>query len=715
MLMNDFLAGFRASLRHAARRRTRRARTVPALVQTLETRAVLSVTSVFTAATGALVITSDSSDPLAVAADGSGNVTLNGTALTASVDGLPGSVAAASVQSLTVNGGPGNNNISLAGVTSTDFTALTSVSASGGAGRDSITGSAFDDSLDGGDSHDTIRAGSGEDTCNGGAGIDSIDAGDGDDSVFGGAGSDDLTGGAGTDNLNGGTSNDTISGGDGDDILQGSTGNDDIDAGLGADAVKGGDGDDSIDGSGGRDRISGGNGNDNLTGGASNDRLSGDDGDDMLLGGRGNDQQLGGTGTDWMDGGAGLDSLSGGAEDDVLNGGGDDDSLDGGEGSDAVNGDDGNDDLRGSAGDDSLDGGLGDDAVVEAGNLDFTLSDTDLIGAGHDSLSDVESATITGGAAANVIDASQFSGSTTLSGGTGDDTMLGGSGDDSLSGDDGNDDLQSGSGDDDLSGGAGDDSLDAGEGTDSLSGGTADDILRGGGGDDDLDGDDGDDLLDGEDGNDTEDDGLSVDLNSVYDAPLLSGGDEIGAVSFEQSVEGDAEVELEVEIEDVADGTYDVEVSGTVVGQITVTGGSGTLKMSSNPDDIDEVAFPGNFPLIADGVAVRILSGATEAAAGTFTGTLNSELEASFTPVAAGTGSGIVKYEARGLEQQLEIRVYNLPAGMYAVVADTVTVGTITVDSDGRGRLEIETFPVELTSLSTGSIVTVGSELSATL
>jgi Ca2+-binding RTX toxin-like protein len=75
------------------------------------------------------------------------------------------------------------------------------------------------------------------------------------------------------------------------------------------------------------------------------------------------------------------------------------------------------------------------------------------------SLSGIVAAQVTGGASANVLDASAFNGPVTLQGGAGNDVLIGGPMADSLSGGDGNDSLTGGGGADVLDGGAGFDTL----------------------------------------------------------------------------------------------------------------------------------------------------------------------------------------------------------------------------------------------------------------
>jgi len=80
----------------------------------------------------------------------------------------------------------------------------------------------------------------------------------------------------------------------------------------------------------------------------------------------------------------------------------------------------------------------------------------------------IEQATLTGGASANLIDASNFTGNVTLFGMGGNDTLSGGAGNDVLLGGDGNDSLTGLGGSDQLSGALGDDAIFGGTGKDVL-------------------------------------------------------------------------------------------------------------------------------------------------------------------------------------------------------------------------------------------------------
>ena len=96
---------------------------------------------------------------------------------------------------------------------------------------------------------------------------------------------------------------------------------------------------------------------------------------------------------------------------------------------------------------DALHGGPGTNTVVGTGDMNFTLSDTTLVGNGIDTFDGVQRATLTGGAGANTLNASAFTlGPVVLNGGSGADTLFGGPGGDTLIGGPGVDTFDAGAG-----------------------------------------------------------------------------------------------------------------------------------------------------------------------------------------------------------------------------------------------------------------------------
>jgi hypothetical protein len=302
---------------------------------------------------------------------------------------------------LRLNAGDGNDQFTVG----TGLTAL-AISADGGGGNDTLTGS---------DGAETLAGGAGNDTVTGGAGNDNLAGGDGNDTLVGSPGNDQMAGDAGDDLLvwNNGDGSDTIDGGAGTDTVEVNSGTaDDV---FTVNAATGGrvafartsTGPFTLDiGTSERLRVNAGDGNDQLTtgagvtiamaldGGAGNDTLTSGDGADTLTGGLGNDNLSGGAGTDTILGGDGADTLAGGAGADTLAGAVGNDSLSGGAGADNLTGGDGNDTLAGGTDTDTVLGEAGDDLLQwTVGDGNETLEG----GAGTDA------AEVLGGAAAETF------------------------------------------------------------------------------------------------------------------------------------------------------------------------------------------------------------------------------------------------------------------------------------------------------------------------
>ncbi len=128
-------------------------------------------------------------------------------------------------------------------------------------------------------------------------------------SIFGGAGDDTLTGTAGSDILAGGEGDDTLTDNYGRNVLRGGAGDDTLTVGSGSagSLLKGGAGNDTLVSGAGSDTLYGGSGRDSLTGGRGADALYGDRGRDVLDGGEGDDIIDGGRGHDTLTGGLGSD------------------------------------------------------------------------------------------------------------------------------------------------------------------------------------------------------------------------------------------------------------------------------------------------------------------------------------------------------------------------------------------------------------------------
>ncbi|BAY77072.1 hypothetical protein NIES25_35300 [Nostoc linckia NIES-25] len=181
--------------------------------------------------------------------------------------------------------------------------------------------------------------------------------------------------------------------------------------------------------------------------------------------------------------------LYGSTTDDTIYGYEASDYLYGYDGSDRLIAGAGNDYLYGGGGDDILDGGDGTDSLKESADVNFTLTNTQLLGLGNDSFSSIEKVTLTGGISDNTLNASSFTiASVYLYGGNGHDTVLGGSQNDYLYGENGSDRLIGNAGIDRLYGGADNDTLTGGAGNDLLYGQTGADtfVLASGNGSDSI-------------------------------------------------------------------------------------------------------------------------------------------------------------------------------------------------------------------------------------
>ncbi|MFK7817673.1 MAG: calcium-binding protein, partial [Planctomycetaceae bacterium] len=398
--------------------------------ESLEQRALLTVSAAFTSATGVLEVLGDEdANAIEVSADAAGNLQVNDGAISISGD-VP---TLLNTTQISIKGLGGDDILTLNEVNGV----LPSGYLHGGEGNDYLSGSSNIDSL---------RGGSGADTLLGNLGNDSKLAQGGDDLIVwnNGDGSDFMEGGGGIDivqvngadaagddffidadsdrvrlarqNLGlfqldiGTTETVNVNGQGGDDIIVGT--NDLV--GLTSLDLDGGEGNDELRGGGGDDYLAGGSGDDTLIGNRGNDIKRGEGGNDLLIWNNGD-------GSDLMEGGAGNDTLQVNGADglgddfainpngsrvafarnnlglfqldigtteslDVFGLGGDDTimgstGLDGlisvaeygGAGNDYLSGTDGVDQLFGGDGDDTLIGNLGNDIKLGQGGNDLTI------------------------------------------------------------------------------------------------------------------------------------------------------------------------------------------------------------------------------------------------------------------------------------------------------------------------------------------------------
>ncbi|MDP2025827.1 S8 family serine peptidase [Sulfuriferula sp.] len=460
----------------------------------------------------------------------------------------------------------------------------------GGAGNDTLTGTAAAEMLSGFSGDDNLYGLGGNDLLYGGAGSDLLDGGAGDDSMTGGSGSDTLQGGTGNDLYAVGPIGSTVYGPYGltsftDVIIENdaTVGNVDVlqlggpasaflyvtrqgyDLGLsqyeyGAEPW--------YDISYEAVRIS----DYFLSSAHEVEQIRYSDGFQVStlsllaagyysLGTTANDVVEGGGGNDYLDGGVG-GWLDQGAGDDTLRGYAGNDNLDGGEGNDFLDGGAGTDYLRGGNGDDvyRVVAGNGSDVVEEG--YDATGNDIlELVGVTPGAVNVTQNGNsmrvaYNGGAEWVTLeswfvntssrieqikffnaDLSLNSAWTTddldahlsvLSAGTaGADRIYGSSRADSISGLGGNDTIYGQAGDDSLDGGADADTLYGGEGNDNLNGGADNDYLWGDNGNDTLGGGAGNDNLFGGAGNDTYILGRGYAADTVFENDATAGNIDI--------------------------------------------------------------------------------------------------------------------------------------------------------------------------------------------
>ncbi len=373
----------------------------------------------------------------------------------------------ASNGSNTISGGSGSDSILGGSGNDIVYAGSGNTTITGGGGNDTIVGGTGNDIIYGGSNPSTMTGGSGNDSILGGSGNDIIYTSDGDNTVFGGSSGDTIVGGAGDNTIVGGTGNDCIVGGMGNDSIVGGSGDDTIIGGLNGDnTIYGGSGDDSILGGNLDDTITGGTGNDTIVGGGESDSIVGGSGNDIILsgtlsstiyGGSGDDLIFGDEGNDVIDGGTGNDTIIGYTGNDSIVGGSGDDLIYGGTGQNTIYGGTGNSTISGGGGSDVLQGGGFDSWLVSYASANMTLTNTTLTVSGGTSpasvstISGFQSAILAAGTGDFTVDASEFSGTTMLQGGTGDDTLIGSSSSDTLVAGTGNDSLVGGGGNDTFS------------------------------------------------------------------------------------------------------------------------------------------------------------------------------------------------------------------------------------------------------------------------
>ncbi|HRD64182.1 MAG TPA: calcium-binding protein [Nocardioides sp.] len=175
----------------------------------------------------------------------------------------------------TLNGGPGNDDLT------------------GGSGKTTLIGGPGNDRLVGGPGQTTMIGGNDDDALVGGAGAATMDAGGGNDTAQGGSGSATVDLGPGNDSFQGGTGPVVVDGGVGSDTLvAGPAVSAQLFGGADPDVVTGGTGTADLRGEGAPDKLTagtgptvmnGGDGPDQLRAGAQTSQVTGELGDDTFM------------------------------------------------------------------------------------------------------------------------------------------------------------------------------------------------------------------------------------------------------------------------------------------------------------------------------------------------------------------------------------------------------------------------------------------------
>ena len=158
---------------------------------------------------------------------------------------------ASSVSSVSAYGGDGDDTVDMSALAASAYSGSLTTNISGGAGNDILRGSFAPDSIDGGSGNDWLYGYGGNDTLHGQEGTDRLEGGEGEDYLYGGEGDDTLYGDSlggygyggygyggygGYGTSTGGSGTDYLYGGNGNDVLDGGTENDVLDGGLGFDS-----------------------------------------------------------------------------------------------------------------------------------------------------------------------------------------------------------------------------------------------------------------------------------------------------------------------------------------------------------------------------------------------------------------------------------------------------------------------------------------------
>lgn len=157
--------------------------------------------------------------------------------------------------------------------------------------------------------------------------------------------------------------------------------------------------------------------------------------------------------------------------------------------------------------------------------------------------------------------------------------------------------------------------------------------------------------------------------------------------------------DFDVEIEDVADGAYDVMVGGIVRGTITAAGGLGGIEFSDGGDDPDELPLDfdpfGAIVQVAQGSTI-VLSGTMLAGADGVSVCTPSEATTPLTNLGVDPdGHGDTRVRVKDdCDRDFQVEIEDVDVGAYEVVVGGIVRGTLTVidvDGETEGELEFDT------------------------
>ncbi len=176
----------------------------------------------------------------------------------------------------------------------------------------------------------------------------------------------------------------------------------------------------------------------------------------------------------------------------------------------------------------------------------------------------------------------------------------------------------------------------------------------------------------------------------LHSSGLLFGAS--GKATFEQ----DERDKLEIEIEDVSDGAYQVCVGGVERGVLTVTGGEGEIEFSTAPENAELLLdFDVKGQLIAvksgeDVLLSAVFPTSVQEALGLLVKERRSETQLRLNLVNGGAdldARGTLRFRIKNGREVVRIKAVDLEPGEFTVRVDGVERAALSVTPNGSGRL----------------------------